>query len=251
MTRAPLLRFAEKAPSGSQTQPQAQTATIQAHPITGTLAKPSGSQIQAPSQAQPQAPAQAQTQPPAPAQPPKLVPAYFPQRQAAPTWGARRLQNLYMMKTGLGIFQRARPPFIAKQAHSELLDRVANFCELERGETEDQRKVMRMNRPAYHDLARASINLALSWHSVAEEKTDLNFNIVTGKLNKRMKSCTPPRPWGPEDFYSGVGYHIHNLECYTPKPESLVIPSKPPPAEQKVEDQPFCLFHKHPDDPCE
>ena len=103
----------------------------------------------------------------------------------------------------LSDFPESEASLIAKLAHSELLDRVANFCELERGETEDQRKIMGMNRPAYHDPARASINLALPWHSVAEEIADLNFNIITGKLNKRMKSCNPSRSWGPKDFFSG------------------------------------------------
>ena len=37
---------------------------------------------------------------------------------------------------------------------------------------------MGMNRPAYHDPARASKNLALPWHSVATEIADLNFDIV-------------------------------------------------------------------------
>ena len=36
-----------------------------------------------------------------------------------------------------------------------------------------------------------------------------------------------------------------------PYPESLVLPSKPPPTERTAEDQPFCLVHKHPDDPHE
>ena len=40
--------------------------------------------------------------------------------------------------------------------------------------------------------------------------SDLNFNIITGKLNKRVKSCNPARPWGPEDFFLGIGYHTHN-----------------------------------------
>ena len=62
------------------------------------------------------------------------------------------------------------------------------------------------------------INLALPWQIVATEIADVNFNIVTGKLNK---------------------------------PESLVIPSKPPLAEQTAEDQPIFLVHKHPDDPRE
>ena len=32
------------------------------------------------------------------------------------------------------------------------------------------------------------------------------------------------------------------------RPESLVIPSKPPPTERITEEQPFRLIHKHPDD---
>ena len=53
-----------------------------------------------------------------------------------------------------------------------------------------------MKCPFYHDLARATINLALPWHSVAEEIADLNFKIITGQLNKHMKSCHPSKPWG-------------------------------------------------------
>ena len=103
----------------------------------------------------------------------------------------------------------------------------------------------------YHDPAGATIDLALPWHSVAEEIADLNLKIVTGQLNKRMKSCHPAYPWGSRDFSMGVGYHTHNLEGYARSPESLVIPSKPPPMEQTAEDQPFCLVRKHPDDPHE
>ena len=94
----------------------------------------------------------------------------------------------------LSDFPECEASLIAKQALSELLDWVAKFCELERGDPEDQIKVMEMNRPSYHDPVRASINLALPWHSVAIEIADLNFDIVTGKRNKRMKSCNPTRP---------------------------------------------------------
>ena len=73
---------------------------------------------------------------------------------------------------------------------------------------------MGMNCPAYHHPARVSINLALPWHSIASKIADLNFNIVTGKLKKRMKSCNAARPWGPKNVFSGVGYHTHNLEGY-------------------------------------
>ena len=101
---------------------------------------------------------------------------------------------------------------------------------------------MGIKRPTYHDPVRASINLALPWHSVAEEIADRNFDIVTGKLNKRMKSCNPARLWGPKDFLSGVGHYTHSLEGYVLKPESLVILSKPPPTEQTAEDQPFLAW---------
>ena len=67
-----------------------------------------------------------------------------------------------------------------------------------------------------------------------------------------MKPCHPAKPWGPKEFFMGVGYPTHNLEGYIPYPESLVIPSKPPPMERAAEDQPFCLVHdKHPYDPRE
>ena len=79
-----------------------------------------------------------------------------------------------------------------------------------------------MKRPYYHDPARATINLAFSRHSVADEKADLNLKIVNGHINKRMKSCHPAKPWG-------VGYPTYNLEGYVPYPESLILPSKPSP----------------------
>ena len=92
---------------------------------------------------------------------------------------------------------------------------------------------MGMKRPFYHDPARATINLALPWHSVTEEIAALNFKIVTGQLNKRMKCCHPAKPWGSRDVITVVGYYTHNLEGYVPSPESLVIPSKYPPTNRR------------------
>ena len=100
-------------------------------------------------------------------------------------------------------------------------------------------------------MARATIDLVLPWHSVASEIADLNFNIVTGQHNKRMKSCHPAKPFGSRDFFTGLGYHTHILKGYFPSPESLVIPSKPTPTERTAEYQPFYLVHKHSDDPHE
>ena len=94
-------------------------------------------------------------------------------------------------------FPETEPSLIAKQARSELLGWVATFCSLERSDTEDQRKVMGMKNPVYYDPARATINLALPWHSSAVEIADRKYNIVTGKLSKSMKSLNPAKPWGP------------------------------------------------------
>ena len=110
---------------------------------------------------------------------------------------------------------------------------------------------MGMKCPLYHNPARSTISLAVPWHSVAKEIADLNLKIVIGQLNKRMKSCHPAKPWGSKNIFTGVDYHTHNLEGYVPSPKSLVIPSKPAPTERTPEDQPFCLVHKHPDDPRE
>ena len=101
---------------------------------------------------------------------------------------------------------------------------------------------MGMQCPTYHDPARASINLAQPWHSVAEEIAHLNFNIVIDKLNKGMKSCHQARPWGPKDFFPGVVYHTHNLNGYVPKPQSLVIPSRPPPQSEQQKTSHFSCF---------
>ena len=117
-------------------------------------------------------------------------------------------------------FPESETSLIGHQARSELLDRVANFCGLDRGDTEEQKWVMGMKHPYYHDPARATINLALPWHSVAEEIADFNLKIVNSHINKCMKSA---KHWGSRDFFTGVGYHTHNLEGYVPSPESLVF----------------------------
>ena len=142
MTRASLWKFANQTPSGSQTQPK--SATTQAQPVTTTsTVKPASPQRQAPAQAQPQAPAQAEMRPLAPARPPRLAPAYFPQPRAAlpPPWGrARRVPSESLMdEDRLLDFTESEASLIDKQARSELLDRVANFCGLERGDTEEQK----------------------------------------------------------------------------------------------------------------
>ena len=191
VTKTPLWKFAEQTPSGSQAQTKTKTATAQAQPVISTPVKPAAPQVKAPAQAQPQAPAQAQMLPPAPAQLPRPASANFPQPQAAPTWGARRVPSGSLDEDRLSDFPEFDASLIAKQARSELHDRVANFCELEKWDTEEQKRVMGIKRPLNHDPARSTINLALPWHSVAEEIADLNLKIVNGHINKLMKSCHP------------------------------------------------------------
>ena len=64
-----------------------------------------------------------------------------------------------------------------------------------------------------------------------------------------MKAQHPAMPWGPKEFFTGSGYYIHNTKGYVPKPESLIIPSRPPPAERTAEDQPFFHVPRNPGDP--
>ena len=64
-----------------------------------------------------------------------------------------------------------------------------------------------------------------------------------------MTSLNPAKPWGTKDYFSGIGYYTHHLESYVLKAESLVIPSRPPPAERSAEDKPFYLVPRRPDDP--
>ena len=75
------------------------------------------------------------------------------------------------------------------------------------------------------------------------------YDIVNGKLSISIKSLNPARPWGLRDHFTGSGYYTHNAEGYVPKPESLLVPSRPPPAERTVEDQPFVYVPRDPDDP--
>ena len=72
----------------------------------------------------------------------------------------------------LSDFPASEASLIAKQARSELLNTVANLCGLERGDTEEQKRVMGMKHPYYNGPARATINLALSWHNVSELPQD-------------------------------------------------------------------------------
>ena len=135
-----------------------------------------------------------------------------------------------------------------KQARSEAMDRVAEFCNLDRQDPQTQKEVMGMRLPAYNAPAKKSIEISLPWHSSTIPIADMNHDIVRGKLNKSLKPQNPAKPWSPKDFFGGSGYYTHNTQGYLAKPESLVVPSRPPPAEHTPEDQPFFHVPRNPED---
>ena len=91
-----------------------------------------------------------------------------------------------------------------------------------------------MRLPAYNAPAKKSIEISLPWHSSTIPITDMNHDIVRGKLNKSLKPQNPAKPWSPKDFLGGSGYYTHNTQGYLAKPESLVVPSRPPPARRRI-----------------
>ena len=64
-----------------------------------------------------------------------------------------------------------------------------------------------------------------------------------------MKPLNPSKPWSPKEFFRASGYYVHNTQGYLAKPESLVFPSRAPPAERTAEDQPFFHVPRHPEEP--
>ena len=62
-----------------------------------------------------------------------------------------------------------------KQAHSEALDK-AEFCKLDRQDSDAKREVMGMRLPVYNAPARKSIELSLPWHSSTIPIADRNHN---------------------------------------------------------------------------
>ena len=133
-----------------------------------------------------------------------------------------------------------------KQARSEALDRVTEFCNLDRQDPQIQKEVMGMSLPAYNAPAKKSIEISLHWHSSNIPITDMNHVIVRGKLNKSLKPQNQAKPWSPKDFFWGSGYCTQG---YLAKPESLVVPSRPPAAEHTVDNQPFFHVPRNPADP--
>ena len=91
-----------------------------------------------------------------------------------------------------------------KQACSEALDRVAEFCYLDRQDPQIQKEVIGMRLPAYNAPAKKSIEISLPWHSSTIPIADMNHDIVRVKLNKSLKPLNPAKPWSPKDFFGAL-----------------------------------------------
>ena len=96
-----------------------------------------------------------------------------------------------------------------KQARSEALDRVAEFCNLDRQDPQIQKEVMGMRLPAYNAPAKKSIKISLPWHSSTIPIADMNHDLVSCNLDKSLKPQNPAKPWSPKDFFGGSGYYTH------------------------------------------
>ena len=93
---------------------------------------------------------------------------------------------------------------------------------------------MGMRLPAYNAPAKKSFEISLPLHSSKIPIADMPQN--------------PAKPWSPKDFFGGSGYYTHNTQGYLAKPDSLEVPSRPPPVERTAEDQPFFHVPRNPDD---
>ena len=93
-----------------------------------------------------------------------------------------------------------------KQARSEILDKIAEFCNLNRQDPRVQKEVMGMRLPAYNAPTKKSIEISLPWHSTTIDIADLNNDIVRGKFNKSLKP--PSKPWSPKEFFGASGYCV-------------------------------------------
>ena len=104
-----------------------------------------------------------------------------------------------------------------------------------------------MRLPAYNAPTKKSIEISLPWHSTTIDIADLNNDVVRGNFNKSLKPLNPSKPWSPKEFFGASGY-VHNAQGYLAKPDSLVVPSRAPPAERTAEDQPFFHVPRHPEE---
>ena len=108
-----------------------------------------------------------------------------------------------------------------KQARSEILDKVAEFCNLDRQDPRIQKEVMGMRLPAYNAPAKKSIEISLPWHSSTIPIANLNHDILRGKLNNSLKPQNPSKPSRLTDFYLWESHCVCCLGARTDRLPSL------------------------------
>ena len=84
-----------------------------------------------------------------------------------------------------------------KQARLEALDRVAEFCKLDRQDSEAKKEIMVMRLPVYNAPAKKSIELSLPWHSSTIPVADRNHDIV-------YERATSGQDLGPKTVFHGL-----------------------------------------------
>ena len=109
-----------------------------------------------------------------------------------------------------------------KQVRSEVLDKVAEFCNLDRQDPQIQKEVMGMRLPAYNAPAKKSIKISLPWHSSTFPIVGRNHDIVRGRLNKFLKP-RHPASLGARKIFRRL-WLLYNTQGYLARPESLVMP---------------------------
>ena len=146
----------------------------------------------------------AQDQPVSQAQFPVLAPQGHGQRLGRPVVVRRDDLDSLFNEEEFSIDLDNEAVLKEKQARSEVLDRVAEFCNLDRQDPQIQKEVMGMRLPAYSAPAKKSIEISLPWHSSTVPIADMNHDIVRGKLNKSLKPQNPAKPWESQRFFGGL-----------------------------------------------
>ena len=119
-------------------------------------------------------------------------PVLLPQGQGRPLLVLAHRGDLYSLygdeNFSLGLDNEAA--LREKQARSEALDKMAEFCKLDRQDSDAKREVMSMSLPVYSAPARKSIELSLLWHSstipIADRNHLLFFPSVRGTRDEKF-----------------------------------------------------------------
>ena len=83
-----------------------------------------------------------------------------------------------------------------------------------RSNAEAKKEIMGRRLAVYN--ARAATDLALPWHSSTMPKSWHRFGNAL-EIHEAIENLA--KPWGPKNYFTGIGYYTHNLEGSVPRPE--------------------------------